>query len=197
MAQYIARLSGGSRVGPFTRSKLFVARMVAVGLIAIGVSGACCAAIRYGYGDHTLAFDQEGARLSELRCADLPDDEQTACAAGRLAHHADEIVEVRLGAGLVGLLVLAAFFVARSRLRLEEQESLVQRRRFLWLATVSFGLAATVLLGVGAIRRVGPGDAAGHVFVDGGVSLAFFLFAASMLAGTHRREGRRAGAPAA
>jgi hypothetical protein len=187
MAEYITRRSASSPVLLFMRSRLFVAQMVAVGFIAIGVSGVCCGAIRYRYGDHTLAFDQETAYLSELRCADLLDAEKAMCAAARLAHHADEIVEVRLAGGVVGLLALAAYFVARSRLGLEDNEWLVQRRRFLWLATLSFGLAATILLSVGATHQLRSGDAAGHLFIDGGVSLAFFLVSTSMLARTDKR----------
>ena len=87
----------------------------------------------------------------------------------------------------MGLLALAAYLVARSRLGLGEKESLAQRRRSLWLATVSFGLAATILLSFGASDHLGHGDAAGHVFIDGGVSLAFFLFSASTLARTCQR----------
>src|SRR5437764_7119166 len=115
MAQYVTRASASSRVRLFVRPRLFVAQMVAVGFVAIGVSGLSCAAIRYRYGDHTLAFDHEGAYLSELRCADLSGAEKTMCAATRLAHHADEIVELRLAAGVVGLLALAAYLVTRSR----------------------------------------------------------------------------------
>ncbi len=187
MAEYIARPSPGSRVRLFVRSKLFVAKMVAVGLIAIGVSGVCCAAVRNHYGDHTLAFDQETAYLAELRCGDLSDAEQTTCAAARLAHHADEIVEVRLAAGVVGLLALAAFLVTRAGLALDEEGSRAQRRRFLGLATVSFGLAATILLAVGTTEKLRSRDVAAHVFIDGGVSLAAFLFSATMLARTYQR----------
>jgi hypothetical protein len=165
--------------------------MVAVGLVAIGVGGLCCAAIRYPYGDHGLAFDQETAYLAELRCGDLSAAEKTMCASARLAHHADEIVEVRLAAGVVGLLVLAAYLVTRSGLGFEDEESRVQRRRFRSLATVSFGLAATILIGVGTIERLASRDVAGQLFIDGGVSLVFFLFAAGMLARTNRPGHRR------
>jgi hypothetical protein len=187
MAQYMARPHASSGALLFVRSKLFVVQMIAVGLLAIGVSGVCCAAVRYSYGDHTLAFDQETAYLAELHCGDLPDSERTTCAAARLAHHADEIVEVRLAAGVVGLLALAAYLVARSRFGLGDAEPMVQRRRFLWLAALSFGLAATVLLSIGASDRLRSRDVAAHVFIDGGVSLAFFVVSASMLARTYPR----------
>ena len=167
--------------------------MVAVGLIAVGVSGVFSAAIRYRYGDHTLAADQETAYLEELRCGHLPDAERATCAAARLAHRADEILEVRLGAGVAGLLALAAYLVTRSRLGLSDEESRVQRRHFLWLATGSFGLAATVLLSVGSSDDLGFGDVGGFVLIDGGVSLAFFLFSAVMLATTLVEGQQRAG----
>ena len=193
MARYVTRLNASPRVRLFVRSRLFVVQMVAVGFVAIGVSGVCCAAIRYGYGDHTLAFDQETAYLAELRCGDLPDAEKTTCAAARLAHRADEIVEVRLGAGVVGLLALAAYVFTRSRFGAGDEESPVRRRRFLWVATASFGLAATILLSVGASDHFGYGDAAGHAFIDGGVALALLPLLCE-----HAREGLstvRAGVP--
>jgi hypothetical protein len=190
MAQYVARLHAGLRVPPFVRSRLFLAQMVAVGLIAIGLSGMLCGLVRYRYGDHTLALDSQSAQLSASRCADLMEyhPEKTTCAAAELAHHADEIVEYRLAAGVMGLLALAAYFVVRSRSDLTDDESRAQRRRFLWLATGAFGLGAVILLSIGTSVQLDSGDAAPRWFTDGAVSFVFFLFFSSMLAKTHRRQ---------
>jgi hypothetical protein len=189
MAPYVARLNAGLRVPPFARSRLFFAQMVAVGLIAIGLSGVVCGLIRYRYGDHTLALDSQSAQLSASRCADLMEyhPEKTTCAAAELAHHADEIVEYRLAAGVLGLLALGAYVVVRSRSDLTDDESHDQRRRYLWLATGAFGLGAVILLSIGTSVQLGSGDAALRWFTDGAVSFAFFLFSASMLARANRR----------
>jgi hypothetical protein len=189
MAQYVARLNAGLRVPSFLRSRLFLAQMVVVGLIAIGLSGVACGLIRYRYGDHTLALDSQSAGLSASRCADLLEyhPEKTTCAAAELAHHADEIVEYRLAAGVLGLLALGAYAVVRSRSDLTDDESREQRGRYLWLATSAFGLGALILLSIGMSVQLGSGDAAPRWFTDGAVSFAFFLFSVSMLAKTNRR----------
>jgi hypothetical protein len=112
--------------------------------------------------------------------------EKTTCAAAELAHHADEIVEYRLMAGVLGLLALVAHLVARSRSDLTDGEARGQRRRFLSLATAAFGLGAVILLSTGTSVQFGSGESAPRWFTDGAVSFAFFLFSASMLARTHR-----------
>ncbi|MFI5179013.1 MAG: hypothetical protein ACHQO8_10635 [Vicinamibacterales bacterium] len=177
MAQHVARLSTGLRVRPFARAGLYLARIVAVGLIAIGVSGAVCGLIGYGYGDHTLAADSQSAHLSASRCADLTEyhPEKTDCIAAEMAHHADEIVEYRVAAGVLGLLAIAGYVIVRSRAALTESESREQRRRYLWIATGAFGLAAAILLGIGTGVQLGSGDAAPRWFADGSVSFVFFV----------------------
>ena len=189
MAQYVAPLHAGLRVPPFARSWLFFAQMVAIGLVAIGVSGVACGLIRYEYGDHTLALDSQSLQLSASRCADLMEyhAEKTTCAAAELAHHADEVVEYRLAAGILGLLMLGTYVAVRSRSDLTFDESREQRRRYLLLATVAFGLGAATLLTIGTSVQLGSGDAAPRWFADGAVSFAFFLLSAAMLRSALRR----------
>jgi hypothetical protein len=189
MAQHVARLNTGIRIPPLARSGLFLPRMAAVGLIAVGLSGAVCGLIRYRYGDHTLALDSQSAHLSASRCADLLEyhPEKTTCAAAELAHHADEIVEYRLAAGVLGLIAAAGYVVLRRRSKLSSEESREQRRRYLWLATGAFGLGAAMLIGTGATVQLGSRDAVPRWFADGGISFVFFLLHAYWLRRSNAR----------
>ncbi|MHB8377685.1 MAG: hypothetical protein ACYDEB_12135 [Dehalococcoidia bacterium] len=198
MTQRAARLTTGLRVPGLIRPYLYLARMVAVGLIAIGVSGAVCTMVRSRLGNSALAADQQSAYLSPTRCADLMEyhPEQTTCAGAEQAHHADEIVEYRLAAGVLGLLAAAAYALVRWRTGFSAGESRTQLRRYLLVATIAFGGAAAVLLGIGAGTQLGSGDTAPRWFADGGVALAFFLLHALWWARLNRAATAQSPTPA-
>jgi hypothetical protein len=183
MAEYVGRLRAGVQVPRPARAHLYLLRTAALAFIAIGVSGAVCGFVRYRYGDHTLAADSQSQTLSAARCADLLEyhPEKTNCSAAELAHHADEVVEYRLGAGVMGLLAMATYFIARSRLGLTDGERLQQEFRYLASATAAFALAAAMLIGVGVGVQFNSGEAAPRWFSDGGVALAFFVLHAAWL----------------
>lgn len=178
MAEYVGRLAAGVQVARLARTHLYLLRTAALALLAVGVSGAVCGFVRYHYGDHALAADSQSQTLSAARCADLLEyhPEKTNCSAAEMAHHADEIVEVRLGAGVVGVLALAAYLITRSRLGLSADERRRQEFRYLVTATAAFAMAAAILLSVGVGIQFNSGKAAARWFSDGGVALVFFLF---------------------
>ena len=179
MMQRAARLPAVPSVIGVTRSHLYFVRLVAVGLIAVGVSGCVCWGIRSRFGDDALAAGTMSAHLSDDRCADLFEYQPASidCAHAEIAHHADEIVAYRFTAGIVGVLAIAAYFVACQLLKPEvEDAGGRQRRAYRLLAVVSFGAAALVLLAIGSgVAARDPSNAAPRWFADGGVSLAFFV----------------------
>ncbi len=70
MTRFIARIDRQAHLRAFLRSHVYLLRMVAVGLIAIGVSGGFCQLVGYRLGDHALAADSQVAQPSPGRCAD-------------------------------------------------------------------------------------------------------------------------------
>lgn len=159
--------------------------MLTAGLIAIGISGAACQALGWSMGDHVLAQDAQSAHLSTARCADLAEyyPATPTCAAAELAHHADEIVSYRLAAGALGIAVAASLIILSRVSRLTDDEAREQRRRYVFTATMLFGVATAFLLAVGFDRLATAGDSAPRWFADGGVAAAFFTAHALLLRG--------------
>jgi hypothetical protein len=158
------------------RHFLFLGQFVAVGLLAIAISGAICLGLRHASGENSIAGDSQSAYLSPARCADLREyyPEAPTCSAAELAHHADEIVLYRLSMAPVAAFVLIAYEVLRRTWRLTPVERGRQRRWHSALGLVAFGVAALVLLSMGFVN-VARGEAAGTArwLSDGGASLAF------------------------
>ena len=178
------RLFGGWRV---------LAYMLAVGLMAIGVSGGICQALGWSMGDHALASDTLGAHLSAARCADLAEYYPgKTCVAAELAHHADEIVSYRLAAGVAGMVIAATLIGAAFAWKPSRDEVRRQVRSYAALAIAAFGVAAAALLGVGFARLATGGDAAPRWFSDGGVAAAFLLAHAAYAVRARDRAARLA-----
>lgn len=154
-----------------------------IGLLVIGLSGPAAWAVGTAFGKDLVAPDPPGAWFSAARCADLMEYHPHAgsCWAASVAHHFDEEVRNRLAAGVLGLLVLAAFW-------------LVRRGRPRWLArfrglTVTppaplvaaaaaavFGGAAVLLTGLGLDGfMVGQRAGVGATLVSGLAAAVAFL----------------------
>lgn len=188
MTELVARIER-ARITGIVRAHLYVARMVAVGLIAIGVSGAVCQVVGYSLGDHALAADSQVAQPSAERCAEYMEyaPGKATCAAAEMAHHADETVRNRVAVGILGLIAVAGYVLFRMRSAYDVRESAAQTHAYLLMATAAFGIAAAVLLGTGIGVALGSGDAAPRWFTDGGVAAAFFAAHALWLWATHRK----------
>lgn len=82
----------------------------AIGMIAIGVSGL----IAEFLGPHFVAGDSSGVTYTPERCAEyieyFPDK---TCAVAAEMHHWGEVVQYRVAAGMLGLLALGAYALAR------------------------------------------------------------------------------------
>ena len=92
--------------------------LATVGLLAIGASGVVSLGMRAAFGDHFLAADVQGVTYTATRCADFErfHPEVSTCDAAATAHHADEVVDYRIAAGVLGLAALGAWFALRRRL---------------------------------------------------------------------------------
>ena len=182
MTRYASRFALALHLPDLLRPNLYLARILAVGLIAIGMSGGVCQVVGWQMGDHALAADSESTYLSAARCADLAEYYPAkTCAAAEMAHHADEIVRNRVAAGVLGVLALAGYLLLRRKLRLDDEERREQARRYALLAIAAFSLAAALLLGIGTGVTLGSGDAAPRWFADGAVAAAFALVHIALL----------------
>jgi hypothetical protein len=176
MAQRASRHTFAIGVRPLMASYLYVALVGAVALISIGISGGVCQALGWRFGDSALAADSESAHLSAARCADLLEYfPSKSCAAAEMAHHADEVVQYRVAAGVLGLLSLAGLGVVASRLRLDEEERRRTLHHYMLLATAVFAAAAAVLMGTALGVGLRSGDGLAHWLADGCVAAIVFM----------------------
>lgn len=87
-----------------------------VGLVAVGMSGGVAAAMGSLWGKSFVAGDPHGITYTAARCADFQEyHPRPTCEQAATAHHFDEVVGYRLDAGVLGLLGLGAYAVARRR----------------------------------------------------------------------------------
>jgi hypothetical protein len=121
----------------------------AVGLVAIGVSGALAELLGRLFGPAFVAGDLPGVTYTTQRCAEFLEyfPEAGSCAQAAALHHWGEVVEYRVAAGVLGLLVLGAFLLWRRRRRGQGPQylSVLPDGFSATVATSLFGVAAAVL----------------------------------------------------
>jgi hypothetical protein len=94
------------------------APFTAVGLIAVGVSGAISEALGRWFGPAFVAGDLPDVRYAAARCADFQEYfPGKSCLDAAAWHHWGEVVEYRVAAGVVGLLLLGGRLLYRRRRR--------------------------------------------------------------------------------
>jgi hypothetical protein len=166
------------------RRFFFLGQFVAVGCLAIGISGAICWGLGHRYGKNVIAGDGQSAHLSAARCDYLLEyypNPNSDCSLAGVAHHYDEDVFYRLDMAVIAAVVFGATLVAGRVLRITEEERDRQRPWHYTMGVGAFALAAVVLLSIG-LGRLAMGSTAGTArwLSDGSVALAFFaLYAAT------------------
>ena len=131
----------------------------AIGFISIGLSGLIAAAFGAIEGKGFVSGDLPDVTYTAARCADYLEyhPEAGSCRAAATAHHYDEIVTYRLAAGVLGLVALALYVVARRRGWLDA--------RLPWVLTASvaaglFGVVGAVLM-LASVNYLAAGRDAG------------------------------------
>lgn len=129
--------------------------VVSLGLVVIGLSGLVSWALEAVWGPAFLAGDVNGVTYTAARCADFLGFFPGAgsCAAAAAMHHSDEIVSERLAAGILGLLLLAAWLLVR-RIRGAVPMAREDRRMLLVASAVAFLGVGVVGVGWGALAVV-------------------------------------------
>jgi hypothetical protein len=139
----VAPLPRGAVLAALART---LAGLGAVGLIAIGVSGLLAEAFGRLFGYGFVAGDLPGVTYTPQRCAEYLEyfPKLRSCAEAATLHHFGEIVEYRVAAGVLGLLLLGCYLLLR---RHDHDAQLALPNGFsATIGTALFGLAGGVLL---------------------------------------------------
>ena len=117
--------------------------LLAAGLIAIGISGALAVGSRAVLDDRFVAGDQPDTTYTAARCAELREyaPHARSCAEAAATHHATEVVDHRLAAGLFGVVPFAVWRLARTRKPVAELPPLLVPT----IGAAVFGAAAAAL----------------------------------------------------
>ena len=139
------------------RLAVTLARLVAVGLLGIGLSGLLALLFGWLFGKTFVAADPSGVTYTPSRCHDLFEYASHArtCEQAAVIHHFGEIVDSRVAAGLLGLIIAAFTMLAVRRWgnRLAPAEVLPDG----FAATIGaslFGIAALLLLASGIAQTL-------------------------------------------
>ena len=179
------RMARGGRVVPpvpvLAQLVMALVLIGGIGLIGVGVSGGLADGMGAAFGKAFVSADTNGVTYTPSRCADFLEyhPEARTCEAAATAHHFDEVVSYRLAAGVLGIAVLGAWWLAR-------------RRRWFWpnaadavpdgfgasVGAALFGVAAAGLLvqSVGAIVVGGDSSGTGQ-YLSGGLVAAITAMA--------------------
>lgn len=170
--------------------------LVAVGLIAIGVSGGVAQVMGSASSARFVAGDGPGFVNPPSRCDYYLEyyPQGSTCSGAAALHHFDEVVMYRVAAGVVGLAVLAAYVVARRRRRARDAQVLPDA----FVATIGATVftVAGVFLILFAVDQWNVNSSAGMgQYLSGGVVAlpVGIAFGVSLL----RSLGRRAGSAVA
>lgn len=154
-----------------------VVPFTAIGLIAVGVSGVICEILGRAFGAAFVAGDLPWVRYTPARCADFREYfPGRDCLDAAALHHWGEVVDYRVAAGVLGLLVLAVHSLITRR-RAEPAEVVLPAGLPATIGLTLYGAAAVLLLGEGANATLagGASGGAGQWMSAGAVALAVAL----------------------
>jgi HAAS len=144
-------------------------------LIGIGLSGALAAGGAAVLGPSFISGDAPGVTYTPDRCDDFMGfhPEADTCAEAAVLHHLDETVGTRADAGILGLLLLAGWLLARRAARKSAGPRVIPEVFVPLTATALFAAAAILLGGLGTVQWLssGTGTGAGYFLTAGVVSL--------------------------
>jgi hypothetical protein len=179
------RLSRGG--GPLTtellrQGALSLLLVGAIGLLAIGLSGLVAWGAGAAFGKSFVSGDAPGVIYSAERCAEYHEyaPGEPTCAKAAVAHHFTEVVGYRVDAGILGVLLLAGWFVAgrlwRRRAPASTTYDVLPAGFAATVGAALFGAAAAVTLPGGLMELVFNGwdNGAGALLSAGVVAALVF-----------------------
>lgn len=149
-----------------------------IGLLAVGVSGLLSELSGRLFGPGFVAGDAPGVTYTPSRCAEYQAlfSHPMTCGAAATMDHWGEVVDGRVAMGVLGLLVLGAWLLARRRLAQPLWRPPVSLVAL--VTTALFGLAAVLLLGLTLLELAsGTRDGVGANLADGTVAVVVALVA--------------------
>ncbi len=152
--------------------------------LAIGFSGLLIVGFGSVFGKDFISGDGADVVYTSERCADYfrfhPEDKD--CYSAATAHHYDEVVNIRGGIGVLGAMVLIAYYGLRHRFKWASDTRVIPRGFSSTVAASLFGAAAFLLLGIFAMKAGFENTTGVGVLLAGGlVSVFAFLAYATQL----------------
>ncbi|MDP6452053.1 MAG: hypothetical protein QF898_01995 [SAR202 cluster bacterium] len=152
--------------------------------LAIGFSGLLVVGFGSVFGKDFISGERADVVYTSERCADYFEfhPEAQDCRSAATAHHYDEVVDIRGGIGVLGAIVLIAYYGLRRRLKWASDSKLIPKGFSSTVAASLCGAAALLLLGVFAMQAgFGNTSGAGVLLSGGLVSAVAFLAYATQL----------------
>ncbi|MCH7801253.1 MAG: hypothetical protein IIC24_06880 [Chloroflexi bacterium] len=146
--------------------------------LAIGFSGLLVVGFGSAFGKDFISGDQAGVSYSSERCAAFFGfhPEAQDCMSAATAHHYDEVVNTRGGVGVLGAMILVAYYILRRRLGWLSNAGVFPRLFSSTVGATLFGAASFLLLGLFAAQAGFNGTSGVGVLLSGGlVSVVAFL----------------------
>jgi hypothetical protein len=142
--------------------------------VAVGVSGLLAWGLGAVSSDRYVAGDQPGVTYSVARCKEFFEYAPGAhtCEEAATRHHFGEVVEYRGAAGVLGLLSVGVFLIARRRRPAWTRTDALPRAFTATVATVAFGVAAAGLLALAVDATLISRTAGSGAYLSGGIVAA-------------------------
>lgn len=145
-----------------------------IGAVAVGLSGLVAAGMRAAWGATFVSGDTNGITYTAARCADyvgfFPGH---SCQQAAALHHASEVVFDRAGFGVLGVLALIAWAIAR-RTFLNGSRWSVEFGSVALVGVTLFGLAAVGLGGQSLLRLIINGSTGVGAYLSAGLVAGVF-----------------------
>jgi hypothetical protein len=172
------RLAHGAVLRPLFTGAWLVGTLA---LLAMGVSGLISEVTGHLFGAGFVAGDASGVTYTPARCDDyfeyFPD--AGSCAKAAALHHWGEIVDGRFAAGLLGLLSLAVYLLARRYTRLRDARWTPPAGGVALVAVALFAVVGVAFTGMNALQLAfGEHSGVGVGLADGVVSLVVAVLVA-------------------
>jgi hypothetical protein len=199
--QAVARFGDPARIAASLRANSFRSTLAvllsgawlmgAIGLIAIGVSGLLAEVFGRAFSPNFVSGDSFGVTYTSERCADYFEyfPNAASCANAAELHHWGEVVETRVAAGILGLLALGVYLLARRFTRLPAPPP----GPFALVAFALFALAGVALTFPVILEAAFGGSAGLGANLSGGI---IALIAATAIASIALKRRAATGLPA-